>query len=146
MAQTVKNLPAMWETQVWSWLRKIPWRREWLPTLVFWPGELHEQRNLVRLQPMGSQWAGHDRTSNAHIHRHTQMKKKTQNLLSIYLWKQKDWDKLHYIFNSQILEHRIMNDFITTFFLYQNTLFRWSGVKNRYRYKNYTVIVIRDMS
>ena len=23
------------------WLGKIPWRKEQLPTLVFWPGELH---------------------------------------------------------------------------------------------------------
>ena len=23
------------------WVRKIPWRREWLPTPVFWPGEFH---------------------------------------------------------------------------------------------------------
>ena len=33
LAQAIKNLPAMWETQVQS-LGKIPWRREWLPTLV----------------------------------------------------------------------------------------------------------------
>ena len=25
------------------WFRKIPWRREWLPTPVFLPGEFHEQ-------------------------------------------------------------------------------------------------------
>ena len=24
-----------------SWVGKILWRREWLPTLVFWPGEFH---------------------------------------------------------------------------------------------------------
>ena len=24
-------------------LGKIPWRREWLPTSVFWPGEYHRQ-------------------------------------------------------------------------------------------------------
>ena len=29
------------------WVRKIPWRREWLPTPVFLPGESHGQRNLV---------------------------------------------------------------------------------------------------
>ena len=29
------------------WLRKIPWRREWLPTPVFLPGEFHGQRSLV---------------------------------------------------------------------------------------------------
>ena len=25
---------------------KIPWRREWLPTPVFWSGEFHGQRSL----------------------------------------------------------------------------------------------------
>ena len=35
--QLVKNLPAMWET----WVGKIPWRRERLPTPVFWPREFH---------------------------------------------------------------------------------------------------------
>ena len=37
----VKNLPAVQETQFDPWLRKIPWRREWQPTLVFLPGESH---------------------------------------------------------------------------------------------------------
>ena len=47
MAQLVNNLPAMRDTQVRSlgwedpWVGKIPWRREWLPTPVFWPGEFH---------------------------------------------------------------------------------------------------------
>ena len=33
------------------WIGKIPWRREWLPTPVFLPGELHGQRNLVGYSP-----------------------------------------------------------------------------------------------
>ena len=33
----VKNPPAMWET----WVGKIPWRREQLPTPVSWLGEFH---------------------------------------------------------------------------------------------------------
>ena len=41
----VKNLPAMWETWVRSLVEdqigKIPWRREQLPTPVFWPGGFH---------------------------------------------------------------------------------------------------------
>ena len=41
VAQLVKNPPAMQETQVWSWVEKIPWKRERLPTPVFWPGEFH---------------------------------------------------------------------------------------------------------
>ena len=34
------------------WIRKIPWRREWLPTPVFVPGESHRQRSLAGLQSM----------------------------------------------------------------------------------------------
>ena len=41
MAQLVKNPPAMQETWVDPWVGKILWRREWLPTPVFWPGEFH---------------------------------------------------------------------------------------------------------
>ena len=37
VGQLVKNLPAMRET----WVGTIPWRRERLPTAVFWPGEFH---------------------------------------------------------------------------------------------------------
>jgi len=35
----VKNLPAMQETRFDPCIRKIPWRRKWQPTPVFWPGE-----------------------------------------------------------------------------------------------------------
>ena len=41
VAQLVKNLPAMQEIWVQSWVGKIPWRKERLPTPVFWPGEFH---------------------------------------------------------------------------------------------------------
>ena len=37
VVQMAKNLPAMQET----WVGKIPWRRERLPTPVFRPGEFH---------------------------------------------------------------------------------------------------------
>ena len=29
------------------WVRNIPWRKEWLPNLVFLPGEVHGQRSLA---------------------------------------------------------------------------------------------------
>ena len=45
----VRNLPAMWET----WVGNIPWRREWLPILVFWPGEFCGQRSLSGYGPWG---------------------------------------------------------------------------------------------
>ena len=40
------NPPAMWETCD-PCVGKIPWRREWLPTPVFWTGEFHGQRSLA---------------------------------------------------------------------------------------------------
>ena len=60
MLQTVKNLPAMQETWLWSlgWEdplgrspEKIPWKREQLPTPVFYPGEFHGQRSLAVYSP-----------------------------------------------------------------------------------------------
>ena len=41
VAQLVKNPSAMQENWVWFWVGRIPWRRERLPTPVFWPGEFH---------------------------------------------------------------------------------------------------------
>ena len=35
------------------WVRKIPWRRAWQPTVVFLPGEFHEKRSLVGYGPWG---------------------------------------------------------------------------------------------
>ena len=34
-------------------VRKIPWRREWLPTSAFSPGEFHGQRSLADYSPWG---------------------------------------------------------------------------------------------
>ena len=53
----VKNLTAMQEIWVRSgfdpWVGKIPWRREWQLTLVFLPGEFHEERSRVGYSPRG---------------------------------------------------------------------------------------------
>ena len=35
------------------WVGKILWRREWLPTPVFLPGEFQEQRSQVGCSPGG---------------------------------------------------------------------------------------------
>ena len=53
MTQTVKNLPAMQETQVQSLNWEDLLRRAWLPTPVFLPGEFHEQRSLMGYSPWG---------------------------------------------------------------------------------------------
>jgi len=61
MAQTIKNVPAMQETQLQSLVRRIPWRREWLPTLVSSPGECCGQRSLAGyIQSIGLQRVRHD--------------------------------------------------------------------------------------
>ena len=42
-----------------AWVRKIPWRMEWLPTPVFLPGEFHGQRSSVGYSPWGHR-VGHE--------------------------------------------------------------------------------------
>ena len=49
----VKNLPTSGRLRFNSWVRKIPWRRKWLPTPVFLPGESHGQRSLAGYSPWG---------------------------------------------------------------------------------------------
>ena len=41
------------------WVRKIPWRRKWQPTLVLLPGKFHGQRSLVGCSSWGHR-VGHD--------------------------------------------------------------------------------------
>ena len=36
-----------------TWVRKMPWRRNWQPTPVFSPGKSHGQRSLVGYSPWG---------------------------------------------------------------------------------------------
>ena len=36
-----------------SWIRKIPWRRAWQPSLVFLPGQSHGQRSLAGCSSWG---------------------------------------------------------------------------------------------
>ena len=35
------------------WAGKLPWRRAWRPTPVFWPGESHGRRSLAGYSPQG---------------------------------------------------------------------------------------------
>ena len=43
----VKNLLKCRRPRLDPWVEKIPWKKDWLPTPVFLPGELHGQRSLV---------------------------------------------------------------------------------------------------
>ena len=62
----VKNLPVQCRKPGFDpWIRKIPWRREQLPTSVFLPGEFHGQRSLAGYRPWGrkesdtTEWPAH---------------------------------------------------------------------------------------
>ena len=53
----VKNPPAdadrYWRQGLQAWVEKIPWRRAWQPTPVFFPGEAHGHRILAGYSPRG---------------------------------------------------------------------------------------------
>ena len=49
----VENLPAMRETCLDPWVRKILWRRKWQPIPVFLAGNSYGQRDLVGYSPWG---------------------------------------------------------------------------------------------
>ena len=50
----VKSLLAIAEDPRFDpWVEKILWRRTWLPTPVFLPGESYGQRSLVGYSPWG---------------------------------------------------------------------------------------------
>ena len=51
VAQMVKRLPTMQETQVQSLVREISWRRKSQPTPVFLPAKSHGWRSLVGYSP-----------------------------------------------------------------------------------------------
>ena len=60
VAKLVKNPPVLQET----WVRKIPWRREKLPTPVFWPGKLnglyslyHKESDMTEQLSLSSLWS-----------------------------------------------------------------------------------------
>ena len=70
VTQMVKNVPSVQETRFDPWIRKIPWRRKWLPTQVLLPGEFHGQRSLVDSSPWGCR-VRHDWVTSTLTHTHT---------------------------------------------------------------------------
>ena len=53
------------------WVGKIPWRREWLPAPVFWPGESQGQRSLAGYSPWGYKESDTTEPLSIHMHTHT---------------------------------------------------------------------------
>ena len=58
VTQKVKNLPAMQGTGFDPWVWKSPWRRAWLPTPTFLPGEFLGQGSLAGYSPWGHKESG----------------------------------------------------------------------------------------
>ena len=56
VALVIKNPPANAGDITDAWVRKMPWRREWLPTPVFLPGEFHGQRSLATVHGIAKSW------------------------------------------------------------------------------------------
>ena len=81
------------------WVGKIPWRKEWLPTPVFLPGESHGQRNMLGYSSWGrkesdtTEWLIHTHArTHTHAHTHTHTHTVKQDLCSFCLkmiWKRK---------------------------------------------------------
>ena len=55
------------------WARKMPWRREWQPTLVSLPGKFHGERSLVAYSPwvcrVGHNWVNKYTYTHTHAHK-----------------------------------------------------------------------------
>ena len=71
-----KESATLQETQVKPWVKKIPWKRGWLPTPVFMPGVFPGQRSLMVGYSHGLQRDRHkttDRLTHTDIHTETHM-------------------------------------------------------------------------
>ena len=62
----VKESASMQETEVRSLVGKMPWRRKWQPTPLFFPGKSHGQRSLMSHSPWGHKEL--NTTEQAHTH------------------------------------------------------------------------------
>ena len=78
----VKKMPVMQETQetpVHPWVRKIPWRRAWLPIPGFLPEKSHGQRSLAGYSPWGHKELDTTEAAEHDIHKQQSIRKCYQN-------------------------------------------------------------------
>ena len=71
-----------------SWVRKIPWRRTWQPTLVFLPGESHGQSSLESY----SLWGGKE-LDTTEVTQDTKIEQRTLQVKRIICSKILGWEK-----------------------------------------------------
>ena len=69
----LKNPPANAGATGESCVEKIPWRRKWQPTPVFWLGKFHGQRNLAGYS-LGVKKSWTQLSTHTHTHTQTQIK------------------------------------------------------------------------
>ena len=83
MAQTVKYLPAMQETQIQFLGQEDPQRIKWQHTPVFLSGEFHGQRSLMgKVHGLTKSW-----TQLSHTHTHTHTLTILKSVASLHLSK-----------------------------------------------------------
>ena len=83
VAQMVKNMHAVQENGFYPWVGNIPWRRNWQPTPVFFPGEFCGQRSLVGYSP----WCLKGLHTNERLCFHFISHGKVRPKNSLKLWK-----------------------------------------------------------
>ena len=71
MAQLVKNLPAVQETQGWSLGREDPLEKEMATRSSTLAWRIPWTEEPGKLQSMGPQRVGHDYATNFHFHKHS---------------------------------------------------------------------------
>ena len=77
-----------------TWVRKIPWRREWWPTPVFLLGEFHGQRSLAGYSPWGCKELDMtERLTPSHIEN---SRDKLQNICILKITRKKAVDAIMY--------------------------------------------------
>ena len=74
------------------WVWKIPWRREWLPTLVFLPGESNGQRSLVDYNP----WGCKELDTTEWLSTHTEMLTRLYTCIKLLILAVILWDRCCY--------------------------------------------------
>ena len=71
VAQMVKICPQYRRPEFDSWVRKIPWRREWQLSPIFLPGKFHGQKSLAGYSPCGCKESDMTEQLSVHTHIHT---------------------------------------------------------------------------
>ena len=106
-AQTVNNLPSMWEIGVQSLGWEDPLRREWQPSPVFLPGEFHGQRSLAGYSPWGHKDVDTTEQLTTSVICHIN-KLKNQNHMIILMEAEKPSEKIQHPFIIKILHLEVL--------------------------------------